>query len=24
VHDGAPAVLVDGQAWQGNPGWQSY
>lgn len=24
VRDGAPAVLVDGQAWQGNPGWQSY
>ena len=24
VHDGAPAVLVDGQAWQGNAGWQSY
>ncbi|KAA0113344.1 thiamine-phosphate kinase [Mycolicibacterium sp. P9-22] len=24
VHDGAPAVLVDGQARQGNAGWQSY
>lgn len=24
VLDGAPAVLVDGGAWQGNPGWQSY
>lgn len=24
VHHGAPAVLVDGQAWQGNAGWQSY
>lgn len=24
VSDGAPAVLVDGRAWQGNPGWQSY
>ena len=24
VLDGAPSVLVDGQAWQGNPGWQSY
>ena len=24
VRDGAPAVLVDGQAWQGNAGWQSY
>lgn len=24
VLDGAAAVLVDGRAWQGNPGWQSY
>lgn len=24
VGEGAAAVLVDGQPWQGNPGWQSY
>lgn len=24
VRDGAPAVLVDGGAWQGKAGWQSY
>jgi thiamine-monophosphate kinase len=24
VTDGPPRVLVDGDAWHGNPGWQSY
>ncbi|WP_395307245.1 thiamine-phosphate kinase [Mycobacterium sp. AMU20-3851] len=24
VRDGAAGVVVDGQPWQGNPGWQSY
>ncbi len=24
VRDGAAGVVVDGRAWQGNPGWQSY
>jgi len=24
VIDGPPRVLVDGDAWHGNPGWQSY